>query len=143
MASWRFIPVGSLEATSLLLLEQLQRVDHCLDHAPDERNTRAPASAKCSGVVVWLMQAVPSVCHAHCVGFFVRHMMSVVDRLDQEIGDEADDQKPGHDVHGDVIGLAFGTPCVDLVLPDVVHQHRAKMPAIDHAVSNSPWIAPT
>ena len=51
------------------------------------------------------------------------HMMAIVDCLDQEIGDEADDQKPGHNVHRDIIGLGF--------------RHT------DHAVRSSPWIAPT
>src|ERR1700760_4213158 len=53
------------------------------------------------------------------------HMMPIVDRLDQEIGDEADDQKPGHDVHRDVISLSFRDAAVDLVLTDVIDQNRA------------------
>src|ERR1700733_3168282 len=53
------------------------------------------------------------------------HMMAVVDCLDQEIGDEADDQKPRHNVHGDVIGLRSRHAAVDLILPDVIDQNRA------------------
>src|ERR1700722_4212003 len=54
------------------------------------------------------------------------HMMAIVDRLDQEISDEAHNQKPGHDVHGDIIGLRFRDPAVDLVLPDIVDQNGSQ-----------------
>src|SRR6185312_10533573 len=36
---------------------------------------------------------------------FVLHVVALVDRLDAEVGDEADHEQPGHDVHGGVVGL--------------------------------------
>ena len=42
--------------------------------------TKPQASTRCSGVVVWLMQAAPSVGYAHCVGFLVRHTWEPLSR---------------------------------------------------------------
>ena len=49
-----------------------------------------------------------------------------MNRLDQQIADEADHQQPGHDVHGDVVGIGLRHAVSDVVLADVVHQNRAE-----------------
>ena len=49
-----------------------------------------------------------------------------MDRLDQQIADEADHQQPGHDVHGHVIGVGLRHAVGDVILADVVHQYRAE-----------------
>ena len=63
-------------------------------------------------------------------------------RLDHGVADEADDQQPRHDVHGDVVGLRLRHAVIDLILADVVDEHRTEhagrrprrdQPAVDGA----------
>src|SRR3984957_4913799 len=93
--------------------------------------TKPQASTSWSGGVALTLLlskliSIPSSHPNHVVDRLEVHMMAIVDRLDQEIRDEADDQKPRHNVHRDVIGLGFRHAAVDLVLPDVIDQNRAQ-----------------
>src|SRR5277367_5773550 len=93
--------------------------------------TKPQASASSRGVVAAptsLLKLIspPSSHPDEVIDRLEVHMMAIFDRLDQEIGDEANDQKPGHDVHRDVIGLRFRDSAVDLILPDVIDQNRAQ-----------------
>ena len=114
------------------LLEQLQRVDQSAVNAPQQRDAdEGPGQRQLEGgraaAIVVRSSCPPPSSHAdRLVDRLERHVMPIVDRLDQEIGDEADHQKPGHDVHGDIIGLGLRNAAVDLVLPDVVDQHRTE-----------------
>src|ERR1700728_3660544 len=93
--------------------------------------TKPQASHSWMGVVALppLLSKLISILSSHpdhVVDRLEVHMMAIVDRLDQEICDEADDQKPGHYVHRDVIGLGSRHAAVDLVLADVIDQNRAQ-----------------
>src|SRR4051795_7206022 len=58
-----------------------------------------------------------------CVVVF--HVMALVDGTDAEIGEEADHEQSGHDVHGGVVGLRLRHAMGDVVFADVVDQHRS------------------
>ncbi len=47
------------------------------------------------------------------------HVMALVDCLDAEIGEEADHEQPGHDVHGGVVRLRLRHAVGDVVFADV------------------------
>ena len=53
-------------------------------------------------------------------------MVFLVYRPHQQVADQAENQKSGHDVHGDAVCLCRRHAAVDLSLPDVVHQHGAE-----------------
>src|SRR6201996_434848 len=91
--------------------------------------TKPQARTSSRGVVPPLLSEAISASsgHADCVVDGLElHVMPIVDGSDQEIGDEANHQQPGHDVHGDIIGLGFRNAAVDLKLPYVVDKHWAK-----------------
>src|SRR5512135_639887 len=48
------------------------------------------------------------------------HVMALVHRPDREVAEEPDHEQPGHQVHGEVVGVRAGDPVVPLVLADVV-----------------------
>src|SRR5665213_1579834 len=54
------------------------------------------------------------------------HVEPLIHRLDEEVAYEADHQQPGHDVHGGVVGLRLRHAVIDVVLADIVHQHRTE-----------------
>jgi hypothetical protein len=56
---------------------------------------------------------------------FGLHVVTLVDRLDAEIGEEANHEQPGHDVHGGVVGLRLRHAVRDVEFADVVDQYRA------------------
>src|ERR1700729_2942196 len=93
--------------------------------------TKPQASHSWIGVVALApllskLMSIPSSHPDQVVDRLEVHVMPVVDRLDQEIGDKTDNKKPRHNVHRDVIGLGFRHATVDLVLPDVVDQNRTE-----------------
>src|SRR5206468_9067512 len=48
----------------------------------------------------------------------------VPELLHQNIADESDDEKHGHQPHRHVVRLRLRNAGLDLMLPDVVHEHR-------------------
>ena len=121
-----FVPEGGArqrETFLIVLLEQLHRVDECLDHSQGEWNTdEQPRERELPRRCALLLGVISHDLSSLCAGRFTRrtdgdlrhfgfvigsHVEAVVNSLDQGVADKPDHQEPGHDVHGDVIGVGL------------------------------------
>ena len=76
--------------------------------------------------------------------FCLTDIVAFGDGPDQGVGDKADHQQTCHHIHRYIIGLRRRDAVRDVVLADVKSTKTGpKIPAIDQAVSNIPWMAPT
>ncbi len=66
-----------------------------------------------------------------------------IHRTDEEVGRESDDEKSGHQVKREVIGLSGGTPAAFFASEIRSTRVGPITAAADHAVMRRPWIAPT
>ena len=75
--------------------------------------------------------------------FVVGHEVRVLDRLDQRVADQAEQQQDRHDVERAVVDQVLATPASSWVWRMAAISNGPMMPAADQAVSRRPWIAPT
>src|SRR5262252_2464335 len=99
--------------------------------------THAQASARCQALVPSGFRSVilfPLLSsgrlggandHLRPLGFVIGlHVEATVDCLNQQVADKADHQESRHDVHSDVISLCRRHAVRNIILTNVVHQHR-------------------
>src|SRR6202000_3027534 len=53
-------------------------------------------------------------------------MIAAVNRMHQEIGDKADHQQSSHQIHRHRISISLGDTVIDLVLADIIDEHRTQ-----------------
>ena len=114
-------------------MEQVQHFGRHHNHAVGQRDAdREPAQFHARAAVGDFFRRL---CRFFKCAFF-RHLVRDVEaavgmvffvyRPHQQVADQAENQKSGHDVHGDAVCLCRRHAAVDLSLPDVVHQHGAE-----------------